>query len=84
MKPEIKLNLIRVAYLAFFMFVFYLIWYLFLSIAVLQLVHNFVFSRSNPQLLRASENVNNYFMDVIRFLTFNTDAIPFPFAPWQH
>jgi hypothetical protein len=82
MKPEVKSNLIRGLYIAAFFVIFYFIWYFFVAIAVFQLIHNLAFSYSNAQILRISETANQYFLDVLRFITFTSDVIPFPFTSW--
>lgn len=82
MKPEIKSNLIRGLYIAAFFLVFYFIWYFFVAIAVFQLIHNLVYSNSNVKILKISETANQYFLEVLRFITFTSDVIPFPLSSW--
>ncbi len=82
MKPETKSNLIRGLYIALFFLVFYLIWYFFVAIAVFQLIYNLVFSKSNVQILKISETANQYFLEVLRFITFTSDVAPFPSTSW--
>ncbi len=84
MKPETKSILIRALYIAVFFLIFSLIWYVFVAIALVQLVHNLVFSQSNVQILKISDIANRYFLDVLRYITFVSDTPPFPFTAWSY
>lgn len=37
---------------------------------------------ANEPLLRLGQNLTRYIADIVRFLTFNTEDRPFPFADW--
>ena len=37
---------------------------------------------TNTQLLRLGSSLSVYLYQIIRFLTFNTDATPFPLSEW--
>lgn len=52
------------------------------AVAVLQFAWKLVTGESNPRLTRFGEDLGRYFNQIVRFLTFNTEDKPFPFADW--
>ena len=88
MENEIKERLTRRAVWvrALFM-VFYAIAYaiaelLIWTVAVIQFLFVLITGRVNGQLLRFGNNLTAYVYQIIRFLTFNSEAQPFPFSDW--
>ena len=52
------------------------------AVAVLQFVWKLTTGATNPRLLRFGEDLGRYFYQIMRFLTFNSEDKPFPFADW--
>ena len=52
------------------------------AVAVLQFAWKLLAGAPNPRLLRFGEDLGRYFYQIMRFLTFNTEEKPFPFADW--
>lgn len=52
------------------------------TVAVLQFAWKLVTGDANPRLTAFGEDLSRYFYQIMRFLTFNTDEKPFPFADW--
>ena len=52
------------------------------AVAILQFVWKLATGATNPRLLSFGENLSRYFYQILRFLTFNTENKPFPFADW--
>lgn len=52
------------------------------AVAVLQFAWKLIAGATNPRLLRFGEDLGRYFYQIMRFLTFNTEEKPFPFADW--
>lgn len=52
------------------------------AVAVLQFAWKLAIGETNPRLTAFGEGLSRYFYQIARFLTFNTDDKPFPFADW--
>jgi len=52
------------------------------AVAVMQFAWKLVSGNANPRLTRFGEQLSLYFYQVMRFMTFNTEEKPFPFADW--
>jgi len=73
---------LRVLYMVLFAVIFWiLVWVLAVS-AVVQLVLRLVNGRPQPELARFGAGLGRYAREVIEFLTFATEAVPYPFSPW--
>ncbi len=51
-------------------------------IVVFQFIHLLVTGRSNPRLVELGQSLGQYILEILRYLTFNTEDRPFPFADW--
>jgi hypothetical protein len=81
--PQAESNLgLRVLYMLFFGFVFSLLcWVLGVS-ALLQLVLTLLAGRPNPELARFGTSLARYSRQLIEFLLFTTERVPYPFGAW--
>ncbi len=52
------------------------------AVAMLQFAWKLATGEPNPRLLSFGEDLSRYFYQILRFLTFNTEAKPFPFEEW--
>ena len=52
------------------------------AVAILQFAWKLITGETNPRLLRFGEDLGRYFYQIMRFLTFNSEEKPFPFADW--
>ena len=52
------------------------------AVAILQFAWKLVSGETNPRLLSFGEDLSRYFYQILRYLTFNTEEKPFPFADW--
>ena len=52
------------------------------AVAILQFAWKLISGETNPRLLSFGEGLSRYFYQLLRFLTFNTEDKPFPFADW--
>ncbi len=52
------------------------------AVAILQFLSTLFTGGSNDRLTEFGEKLGRFIYQVIRFLTFNTDDMPFPFADW--
>ncbi len=51
-------------------------------VTIIQFLFVLVAGRANEQLLRFGNNLSAYVYQILRFLTFNSEAQPFPFSDW--
>ncbi len=52
-------------------------------IAIFQFFHDLLLDKPNDKLLDFSKRLNNYLLQIVNFLTFNSLAKPFPFSDWS-
>ncbi len=52
------------------------------AVAILQFAWKLISGETNPRLLTFGEDLSRYFYQILRYLTFNTEEKPFPFADW--
>ena len=78
-----RLNLgLRVVYMIVFALVFWILCWMLAVTAVLQLVLTLLGGRPNGDLVRFGAALAVYSREVIEFLTFVSDRLPFPFSEW--
>jgi len=53
-------------------------------IAIYQFFCVLITGRVNEPLLQFGNNLTVYAFDILQFVTFNTEAMPFPIAPWPN
>jgi len=81
-RSELPPLALRVLYMIVFAVVFWILAWTLAVTAVLQLVLTLLSARPQPELVRFGRGLAQYARQIIEFLTFATDAAPFPFAPW--
>lgn len=77
-----KEQLIRALYMVMYCVIFYLVWLISITIAVLQLLSSLIFKNSNRNLEVFGQSLSIYAQDIVRFVTYNTDKKPFPMDSW--
>jgi hypothetical protein len=50
--------------------------------ALFQFLNVLITGKANELVLRFSNNLSSYIADAYRFLTFNSETLPFPFTDW--
>ncbi|HUN25800.1 MAG TPA: DUF4389 domain-containing protein [Steroidobacteraceae bacterium] len=73
---------IRVIYMIVFGLVFWILCWTLAIAALAQLVLTALAGRSNPELLRFGVGLASYARQIIEFLTFVSERIPYPFSDW--
>ncbi len=73
---------VRVLYMVLFAIVFWLLTWTLAVVAILQLVLRLVNGRPHPELRRFGSGLARYARELIEFLTFVTETLPYPFSPW--
>lgn len=51
-------------------------------VVVVQFLFSIITGASNEKLLTLGDSLSQYIFQVFRFLTYNTEEKPFPFADW--
>jgi hypothetical protein len=82
--PHIKEKLLKALCLILFYFIGYIVCILTAAISVFQFFYDIFLKNPNKHLLDFSKNLNLYLYEIVRFISFNTDTKPYPFAPWPH
>lgn len=81
-KLMVKSKWLRAAFMLFFILIKYLVSWLILLIAIFQFVVDIITGSPNDKLLGFTRHLNTYLLQVVNFITFNSDIKPFPFANW--
>ena len=88
MASELKDNLrkrqtwLRGLYMLLFIVIFHVAEFLIGAVVLLQFLFTLFSGDTNPRLRRFGSSLSQYVYQVLRFLTFNTEAMPYPFAEW--
>lgn len=72
----------RFLYMVLFGIILYIAGITVFVLVLVQFVFSLVSSEENLELKRLGSSMAEYFKSVIRFLTYNSDDKPFPFAAW--
>ncbi|WP_317535227.1 DUF4389 domain-containing protein [Nitrosomonas sp. Is37] len=88
MKDEIKQRLqktetwMRGLYMLLFIFVYGLVEFLIILVMIFQFFSIVLSGNTNAQLLKFGQDLAAYVYQIITFLTFNSEQLPFPFSTW--
>ena len=81
MPGQISLG-VRVLYMVVFAIVFWILAWTLAATAVLQLVLTLLSARPNADVMRFGAGLGAYSRQVIEFLTFASEKVPFPVGEW--
>ena len=73
---------VRVLYMVLFAIVFWLLCWILAVVTLLQLVLRLVNGHPQAEVVRFGAALGRYAREVIEFLTFVTEVLPYPFRPW--
>ena len=73
---------LRLLFIVIFYIAGYLAGLVILALALAQIVHGFIKGQPNERLLTLSSGLNQYFFQVLQFITNNSDTKPYPFSDW--
>lgn len=85
---ELKSNLLskdhwlRFLYMALFVVILYFASIVALVVVVLQFLFALISGRDNGNLRQFGQQLSHYILHALQFLTYNSDAKPFPFDDW--
>ncbi len=72
----------RVLYMVLFAIVFWLLVWTLAVATLVQLLLRLVNGRPNAEVARFGSRLARYARELIEFLTFVTEKLPYPFSPW--
>jgi hypothetical protein len=73
---------IRILYMILFGVAFWILCWILGVIAIFQLVMRLISGQPNAQFARFGASLAQYARQIIEFLTFVTEILPFPFGAW--
>ena len=73
---------LRLLFMVLFYMLAHIAGFLILLVAIAQVIHGFIKSEPNSRLLEFSASLNQYFYQIIQFVTYNADTKPYPFSDW--
>lgn len=73
---------LRLLFMFLFALVFYIAELLLFAIALLQFLFKVATGNPNARLTEFGEQLGRFVYQIVRFLTFNSEDKPFPFAEW--
>ncbi len=88
MEQETKANLgqrstwMRLVYMILFVVVFNIVEVVAGVVVVVQFLSKLISGRVNEQLRGLGQKLGAYLYEIVAFLTFHTDDMPYPFSPW--
>lgn len=87
-QEEVKQNVcsrtqwLRIAYMLLFGFILYFVMMVMSLIVILQAIFSLITGQTNEKLRPFSMQLTNYISHIVLFLTYNSDAKPYPFSDW--
>jgi hypothetical protein len=73
---------LRVLYMLVFAVVFWLLCWTLAVVTLVQLILRLVNGRPHAEVARFGAALARYSQQIIEFLTFVTESLPYPFTPW--
>jgi hypothetical protein len=90
MNNEIKENLkrqtiwLRGLYMLMFALCYSIAEFVLIAVVVAQFLLQLFTGNNNPRLLQLGQSLATYIYQVLQFLTFNSNYLPYPFAEWPN
>lgn len=73
----------RIFFMAIFSVIVGFVRILLWAMIFLQVASMLFSGRANENILNFGQNISAYLYHILLFLTFNTEALPFPFSDWK-
>lgn len=72
----------RLLFMLLFIFAGYIAAMIALLAGVIQTVHGFISSDPNSRLLTFTGGLNRFVLQVLQYITYNSESKPYPFSDW--
>jgi hypothetical protein len=73
---------IKGLYIVLFLVIGYLVGFVTFFVVIFQFIFNFIMKEPNVHIQNFGQSISVYLYDITRFITFNSEELPFPFKPW--
>ncbi|HPE61669.1 MAG TPA: DUF4389 domain-containing protein [Thiolinea sp.] len=74
---------IRILYMILFVVIYSVVEFALTALVLIQIALRLLTGEINENLRALSSDLSQYVYDMLRFLTFNSEKKPFPFAEWK-
>lgn len=88
MNTELKKNLgsrgtwLRGLYMLLFVVIYHVAEFVVGVVVILQFLFSLVSGQTNTRLLLFGQSLSRYIYQILRYLTFNSEQMPFPYSDW--
>lgn len=72
----------RALYMLLFVFIYHIVEVVLAAVVVFQLLVVVFTGQPNARLLRFGQDLGTFIYQIVRFLTYNSEDLPFPFGDW--
>lgn len=79
-----KAQWIRGLYILLFFVISYIMIFVTFFTVVFQFILNLISKKSNEHLLNFGQTLSVYAFEIVNFITYNTEQMPFPFKAWPN
>ena len=85
---EVKVNVknvdtwIRGLFIIIYAIIFYMLYWVVWLVVVFQFVMKVLLGKLNPQLMNFSAGLTRYALQILRYVTFQSEERPWPVGPW--
>ena len=73
---------VRVLYMLLFVLLYSVAEFVMLAVVLVQFGYRIFNDECHPRVLRLGADVSSYIYQVLRYLSFNTEVMPYPFSEW--
>ena len=73
----------RILYMLLFVIAYGIAEFILTVVVILQIILRLFTGKINERLRQFSSDLSQYVYDMLRFLTFNSEAMPFPLSHWK-
>lgn len=72
----------RALFMLLFAVIYQVVKIVILFVVVFQFLCILISGDRNRQVLELGQSLSRYVYEILRFMTFNSERLPFPFSPW--
>lgn len=77
-----KESWVRGLYILMYFAISYLVAFVLFFLVIFQFISDTFFKTTNEQIRDLTESLSTYAKQIIRYIGYNTDELPFPFSRW--
>lgn len=87
---EVKKNLthgdawLRVFFIVVFAFVYWVVNWVLAAVVLVQVLWSLITANTSEQLRAFGASLGEFLRQIVRFMTYNSEDMPFPFADWPN